>query len=76
MWGLPGKGTEPVSLALAARFFTTEPTGKPASRFLNDDLDMGLRVGGVMNVCYGETGSRGGDQRVPVEEGAWQAVQY
>lgn len=27
-------------------------------------------------VCYGETGSWGGDQRVPVEEGAWQDMQY
>lgn len=27
-------------------------------------------------VCYGETGSWGGDQGVPVEEGAWQDMQY
>ena len=51
MWDLPAKGTEPVSLALAARFFTTEPTGKPTGRFLNDGLDVGLRVGAAMNVC-------------------------
>ena len=27
---LPGSGIEPVSLALAGGFFTTEPPGKPA----------------------------------------------
>ena len=29
MWTLPGSGIEPVSPALAGRFFTTEPPGKP-----------------------------------------------
>ena len=29
MWDLPRSGTEPVSPALASRFFTTEPPGKP-----------------------------------------------
>ena len=29
MWDLPGPGIEPVSPALAGRFFTTEPPGKP-----------------------------------------------
>ena len=29
MWDLPRPGIEPVSLALAGRFFTTEPPGKP-----------------------------------------------
>ena len=29
MWDLPGSGIEPVSPALAGRFFTTEPPGKP-----------------------------------------------
>ena len=29
MWDLPRPGIEPVSPALAGRFFTTEPTGKP-----------------------------------------------
>ena len=29
MWDLPGWGTESVSPALAGRFFTTEPPGKP-----------------------------------------------
>ena len=29
MWDLPGPGIKPVSLALAGRFFTIEPRGKP-----------------------------------------------
>ena len=29
MWQLPRSGIEPASLALASRFFTTEPPGKP-----------------------------------------------
>ena len=29
MWDLPRPGIEPVSPALAGRFFTTEPPGKP-----------------------------------------------
>jgi len=29
MWDLPGSGIEPMSPALAGRFFTTEPAGKP-----------------------------------------------
>ena len=34
MWDLPGPGLEPVSLALAGRFLTTEPQGSPAVAFL------------------------------------------
>ena len=30
MWDLPGVETEPMSPALAGRFFTTEPSGKPS----------------------------------------------
>ena len=33
MWDLPGSGTEPMSLALAGRLFTTEPPGKPQECF-------------------------------------------
>jgi len=29
MWGLPGSGIEAVFPALAGRFFTSEPPGKP-----------------------------------------------
>ena len=29
MWAFPGLGIEPMSPALAGRFFTTEPPGKP-----------------------------------------------
>ena len=30
LWDLPGLGTEPMSPALAGRFLTSEPTGKPS----------------------------------------------
>ena len=33
MWDLPGPGIKPVSLALAGRFFTTEPPGEPVAAF-------------------------------------------
>ena len=35
MWDLPGSGIKPISPALAGKFFTTEPPGKPSmSKFL------------------------------------------
>ena len=34
MWDLPRPGIEPTSPALAGRFFTTEPAGKPRKIFL------------------------------------------
>ena len=39
-WNLPDPGTEPMSLALADRFFTTEPPGKLLSQWegLIDDM--------------------------------------
>ena len=33
MWDLPGSGIERASSALAGRFFTTEPPGKPKETF-------------------------------------------
>ena len=33
MWNLPGPGIEPVSLALAEGFLTTESPGKPVSPY-------------------------------------------
>ena len=33
MWDLPGPGLEPVSPALAGRFLTTAPPGKPYTDF-------------------------------------------
>ena len=33
MWDLPGPGLEPVSPALAGRFSTTAPPGKPAEEY-------------------------------------------
>ena len=35
MWDLPRPGLEPVSPALAGRFSTTVPPGKPRSKLLN-----------------------------------------
>ena len=35
MWDLPRPGLEPVSPALAGRFSTTAPPGKPSAPFLN-----------------------------------------
>ena len=34
MWNLPGPGIEPMSPALAGRFLTTAPPGKPQDRLL------------------------------------------
>ena len=39
MWDLPGPGMEPVSPALAGRFFTTEPPGKPSCIILEHTLN-------------------------------------
>ena len=36
MWDLPGPGLEHVSLALAGRFLTTVPPGKPSFSLLKD----------------------------------------
>ena len=38
MWDLPRPGLEPVSPALAGRFSTTAPPGKPHVSFLNDSF--------------------------------------
>ena len=35
MWDLPGPGIEPMSPALAGRFLTTAPPGKPRTNILN-----------------------------------------
>ena len=39
MWDLPRPGLEPVSPALAGRFSTTAPPGKPSQSFLNLPMD-------------------------------------
>ena len=38
MWNLPRSGTEPMSPALAGRFFTTEPPGKPPRILLSTEF--------------------------------------
>ena len=35
MWDVPGSGIQPVSPALAGRFLTTGPQGRPRDVFLN-----------------------------------------
>ena len=40
MWDLPGPGLEPVSPALAGRFLTTVPPGKPSSPVLKGKQDL------------------------------------
>ena len=39
MWDLPGPGLEPLSPALAGRFSTTAPPGKPYWGFLSNNDD-------------------------------------
>ena len=39
VWDLPGPGLKPVSPALAGRFSTTAPPGKPRPSFLMQELD-------------------------------------
>ena len=43
MWDPPGPGIEPTSPALAGRFFTTEPPGKPLYVF-NVCIEKGLKL--------------------------------
>ena len=46
MWDLPGSATEPVSLALAGKFFTIEPlpyAGKPQTPLLIEDKKVFLK---------------------------------
>ena len=40
MWSFPDQESNPMSLALAGRFFTTEPPGKPQGNFLR--LEKGM----------------------------------
>ena len=44
MWDLPRPGLEPVSPALAGRFSTTAPPGKPESIILNVEIDENLQL--------------------------------
>ena len=42
MWDLPGPGIEPVSPALAGRFLTTVPPGKPQATIINGNFFLSL----------------------------------
>ena len=46
MWDPPRPGLKPVSPALADRFSTTEPPGKPCKIFLNELFDQHIKVSG------------------------------
>ena len=52
MWDLPGPGIESVSPALAGRFFTTEPPGKPNAFLLTGKLQMTFSV--ALDACQRE----------------------
>ena len=45
MWDLPGPGIEPVSPALAGRFLTTVPPGKPPYFFDYCSFIVSLKIG-------------------------------
>ena len=47
MWDFPRPGLEPVSPALAGRFSTTAPPGKPPDLFLSCVSDLWYEVGGI-----------------------------
>ena len=57
MWGLPRPGLEPVSPALAGRFSTTAPPGKPGNRLLKKIQGFpGGAVVGSLPAGAGDTG--------------------
>ena len=85
MWDLPGPGIEPVSLALAGGFFTTEPPGKPWKRCFSfgrrDKLcrmtvalkEMSLFFSCLVIVCacFWEWEGREGGSAPEPAEGSW-----
>ena len=82
IWDLPGSGIEPVSPALAGRFFTTEPPGKPCLCFIllkKKFFFLAARVFIALHQFSPEAVS-GGDCRVVVcrllvaEHGLWSSI--
>ena len=55
MWDLPRPGLEPVSPALAGRFSTTAPPGKPGYLFLNEENSSKTKFkeknGLILHIC-------------------------
>ena len=51
MWDLPGPGIGPVSPALAGRFFTTEPPGKPPVPYLIPSSSPFWGTGFLLGFC-------------------------
>ena len=52
MWDRPEPVVKPVSPALAGRFFTPEPPGKPPASFLYDKYNFSTSVWFVQMVCF------------------------
>ena len=50
MWDLPGPGFEPMSLALAGRFLTTEPPGESQEIIFESGSDDRMRI--MPQECY------------------------
>ena len=78
MWNLPRQGIKPVSPALAGRFFTTEPPGKPLLflSILKTSLDFPDSSVGKESACNaGDPGSIPGSGRSP-GEGIGYPLQY
>ena len=51
MWDLPRPGLEPVSPALAGRFSTTAPPGKPLKSVFLSEIDSVLYLVSVSKLC-------------------------
>ena len=50
MWDLPGSGIKPLSPALAGRFFTTGPPGKPSNRIFSFNLNFFFQWSQVLQI--------------------------
>ena len=78
MWDPPGSGIKPVPPALAGRFFTTEPPGKPLLFLPILKLSLGFpesSVGKEPACNAGDPGSTPGSGR-PAGEGIGYPLQY
>ena len=57
-WDIPGPGIEPESPALASRFFTTEPRGKPLAEFLENYKKLIIRRPVLREGCFSSASHR------------------
>ena len=70
MWDLPGPGLEPVSPALAGRFSTTAPPGKPSLFIFNVWSLFALWAGGCQVGGREESEAEGGSIACLLGEGS------